>query len=167
MLAGNGTAQFGTARHDFLRGLHHSFGLITVTSIKHEKWLQVSIPGVKNISNLQFVFPSYLLDVLKHFWKLGASDHSVLHIIVWTDPPERPKRIFAAFPEKGALLGGLGAADASYLIGGAHRLDLLRLFLHSLAQTLDFDQQNGGRIQRIPGVRRLLHGAQRKTVHHF
>ena len=99
-------AQFENVCAAFLGG---RFFALVVRIVKDQR-VQISIPSMEDVRNLEVVFLSNLLNLFEHCRQLAEGDHAI-HAIVIRNAPKSPERGLAPLPDRGGLLFTLAYAQ--------------------------------------------------------
>ncbi len=167
VLAGKRAAHLDAVPHDFAARRDHSLKLRAIALVEKNQRMQVAVAGMKNVADLQIVFPGDFRDAAEGFRQARARDHAVLHVVHRRDAPESAERFFPAFPEQSALAVVARHAHFPRAMQLANFRDLGGLRFDRFGQPLHLDQQHRGAILRESGVDVILDGAQRESVEHL
>ena len=99
MFARDRSAHFDAKLNNFIGALHCAAKLSFVARIERNDRVQIAIPGVKNVADLEAILFSDFFDALERGRKFRARDHAVLHVIGWRNAPHGAERVLAAFPK--------------------------------------------------------------------
>src|SRR5215475_4815937 len=98
VFSGNGSTNANTELEDLSTSVECALGLIGITSIEQNQWVQVPIAGMKDIPNRERVLSADLIDLAQSFWHTCARDDAVLNVVRRRDASDRSECGFAPLP---------------------------------------------------------------------
>src|SRR5665213_2846437 len=104
MLAANTPAELDAAPYDGFARLNHALHNAGNAVIEVEAWMQIAIPGMKNVGDAEVVLLRYRVNGLEHFRQFGAGDHSIVGDDGRRKPPHRADALLSHPPSFFALL---------------------------------------------------------------
>ena len=129
--------------------------------------MQVAIAGVEDVANGQRILFADFFDLAQSFGNARPRYHAILHVKRRRDASNGAERVLAARPQQRALLRVFGNANFARVLPQANFADGLHLIVHRFLHSFHFNEQHRARIERIAGVRRGFHGAQRPAIQQF
>ena len=167
MLARHRAAHGDAGFHDVGTEQLGAVQLVRVVRIEQDQRVQVAVTRVKHVAAAEAILVLHLANRQQDVGQALARDGAVHAHVVRADAPAGRKGILAPAPEAQAL--GLVLADGN---GGgtsraqhlAHAADFL---FHLLRRAIAFAQQDGGGIQVVASMDKVLHGGSHGLVHHF
>src|SRR5579884_2593680 len=110
MLACDGAAGRNTKSKDLVSRELSPFQIARLARVERDDGMHVAITGMEDVTDLEAVLLSDLLDCAQGRCDLGSGDDPVLHIVSRADASDRSKRVLPPFPEKFPLCRGFGYA---------------------------------------------------------
>ena len=105
MLAGQATADLDAKPQDvgaeFLGGVEAG----GIVGIEHDQRVQIAVPGMEDVGDLQAVGVAHLTDPAQHWGELRGRDGAVHAEVVGADAPDGAERALAALPDGQRFLG--------------------------------------------------------------
>ena len=122
-----------------LAGGARFFHISGLARVEQDDRVHVAVAGVEDVADGEAGALRHPADKAQRGGDLGARHDAILHIIRGADSSHGAKRVFAAFPEKVALLGGAGHAELAGAGPGAGFAHQLHLLLDRFAESLQLD----------------------------
>jgi hypothetical protein len=167
MLAGDGASSIDAILKNHAAGLVRALHLVRIAHIKQDARMQVAVPGVEDVADLQLALLGHALDVAQHLGNVAARDDAILGVVGRRQASEGSERRLATLPQQLALRIVGGAPDLARTVTLANRAHGIGLVGHGLAQSFQLNQQHRAGIHRVAGMGRFLDAAQRLAVQHL
>src|SRR6516225_11682535 len=129
--------------------------------------MQVAVPGVENVADGEAVLAGDLADEAEGGFDFRARHNAVLDIIGRADAADGAEGVPAALPQQLALFGGASHSEFTRATQRAGLAELFGLFFDGFPQTLELNQQDGGGVAGIAGVRGLFNHAEHHAIEHL
>jgi len=167
VFASDCAAHFDTEANDGVRGGDSTMELFFVAGVEKNDGMQVAVASVENVADLETVFFADAFDFAEGLRQFSARNHAVLNVVSGREASDGAEGVFAALPEKVALLGVAGDADFTRAVEFANFGDLRGVLFGGFAEAVDFDEEDGGAVERESGVNPSFDGAERPAIEHF
>ena len=167
MLPGDAAADGDAGPQDvFARG-DHLVQFSWSPHVEEDVGVQVAIAGVKHVGDAQMVSGADGRNLPHDLRQPATRHHTVLHVVVGGQRPQRAERALAPFPQPEPLRVVLGHAHLARAMVHADLVHLAGTALGELAHSLQLHQQDGIGIARISHGRSGLHRFDGEPVHHL
>src|SRR5437899_7224545 len=103
MFPGKRAAHLHAKLHDLRAGGPCAAELIAIAVIEKNQGMQVSVSGVKDISDDEAVALGNFFNAQKRRREFSARNDAIQHVIGWRDAADGAEGLFAAFPKQGAF----------------------------------------------------------------
>ena len=100
-------------------------------------------------------------------WEPSARDDAVLHVIIRREPAHRGERALAARPEPLTIEGRCRDPHLACRVLAADLLDPRPGGIEAVARSVDLEQEDAARIERIARVHGRLDRLGRELIHHL
>src|ERR1039457_6433472 len=167
VLAADRPAHLDAELEDLHAGLHHPGLLLGVAPVEQDQRVEVPVPGVEDVGDLQVVLLADLGHLSEDGGEGGAGHRSVADEVARGDTGHRPERAAAPGPE-GRPLGVVpGHANFAGAVLLADVGDGLGLLLEVVLQPVQFDDEHSGTVEREAALDRRLDRLDDELVHHL
>ena len=140
VLSSERAAHLHAKAHDLIAGGPGAPKLIGIAMIEKDQRVEISVSGVKNVSDDQAEALGDLLDPQQRGREFGARDHAIQHIVGWRYAADGAERLLAALPEQSAFTARRVPAYLARMMPEANFADFGGLRFGSFAQAFHLHQ---------------------------
>ena len=141
--------------------------LVGVVGIKKDEWMQVAIARMKDVANTDIVAGCDFFDFFQNLWKFAARYDAILGDHTWSEPTSGSNSFFSGYPEFGSIFWLYGNSDFPGVILSTDIFDAVCIVVQSRVKSIQFNDQNSGRIFWKTKMKCIFNSLQNELVDHF